>query len=170
MLRKRVLILTILLVAVSSISVRAGIDDCYPDGSMLLLSTSVAQLGELKVDPLNPQFEYFEVTNGLTVLFYPRSSRWQVVMSGSDFRSGVESIPLEQLEWKKDGEKYKKMPSSGRDVVLAKSQQDKADEADQEGRNIPRLHYFDLSFRLVLKGVEVPGRYGNTMIISMVFP
>ncbi|HBG15980.1 MAG TPA: hypothetical protein DDW93_04295 [Firmicutes bacterium] len=160
MFRTRVLLLTILLtIAVASCQVKAGLYDTYPDFSFLILSTPIVRLGDLKTDPLDPTHEYFETTNALSVLFYTQSSKWEVVMSGSDFQSGSESIPLRQMEWKKEGANYKKMSSPGKNTVLAKAQ--------GEGN---LFYMLNLSFRLVLEGVEIPGRYGNTMVISMIFP
>lgn len=159
--KKWLIVFWVIFLMITFVSIEAGIYDRYPDGSMLLISSPLVGLGELKADPLNPTIEYFENTNALLVFFFPRSSRWQLVLSGEDFRSGINTIPLSQMEWMKDGGKYHKLSTAGKETVLAKNQDYK------DGKN---LRLLNLAFRLVLKGEEVPGRYSSSMVISLIFP
>jgi hypothetical protein len=159
--KKRGWLLCLLLVVclVGAVTIGAGPIDLYPQGVMILSSTLV-QFGNLRTEPHTPPLEYFEAEDVLDIQLITLYRDWQVLMSGSDFRSGADLIPLQQLEWKKSGGYYKRMKAAGSEEVIAK--------ADDYGFN---LHYLiDLSFRLVLTGNEAPGNYGNTMIFSMVFP
>ena len=137
----------------------AGTVDLYPQG-ILTLSSSLVQLGALKTEPHTPPLEYFEAEDALNIHIITIFPDWQLLMSGSDFSSGPDRIPLQQLEWKKQGGYYKRMKPAGSQEVIAK------------GEEFPWSLYYliDLSFRLVLTGNEAPGNYGNTMIFSMVFP
>lgn len=160
--KKRVwLFIVFLLVALNPAVVTegAGQIDYYPH-AILALSTTLVPFGALQTEPFDPPLEYFETEDALSIHLITLRRDWQLVMSGGDFRSGTDTIPLEQLEWKKQGSVYKKMKAAGSEEVIAK------------GRDYrwPVYYIFDLSFRLVLTGGEVPGYYGNTMIFSFVFP
>ena len=145
-------------VILTSMPIQAGPFDSYPNAWLMIL-TPYVRLGELRSDPLDPTLEYFEAEDGLSFIFYTGISQWQLLLSGTDFTSGGETIPLNQLEWKRRGGSYRKMRSTGHEEVIMSDQ-------DERGN----LHLQSLSFRLVLTGAEVPGRYGNTLTLSMVFP
>ncbi len=159
--KKWLIVFWLMFLMISFVSIEAGIYDHYPDGSWLSLPTSFVELGEIITDPFDSTIEYFETHNALFILFFPPNSKWQLILSGEDFRSGINTIPLSQMEWMKDGGKYRKMSAAGKETVLARNQDYK------EGEIIQLLN---LSFRLILKGEEVPGRYSSSMVISLVFP
>lgn len=160
--KKKGWLLLLLLLAVvlsGAVTVGAGPTDLYPQG-LLVLSSTLVGFGDLKSEPFDPPLEYFEAEDALNIHIITLFRDWQLLMSGTDFRSGADLIPLQQLEWKKQGDFYKKMKAAGSEEVIAK------------GEDYPWLPYYlvDLSFRLVLTGNEVPGYYGNTMTFSMIFP
>ena len=126
-------------------------------GAMLTLTNAVANLGELKTDPLNPLFEYFEAENAISFSVFVLFREWQVLLSGTDFVSGVERIPLEQLEWKMRDGTYRRMPAPGR---------------NQEIMRVSGIGLYsgNLSFRLVLAGDERPGLYNSTITLTLVNP
>ncbi|NLY91794.1 MAG: hypothetical protein GX081_09375 [Firmicutes bacterium] len=156
--RSRWLVLCLML-AVVSLPVQAGLLDIYGLDGWLLLLNSYVRLGELKTDPIDPALEYFESEGALSFLFGSIDTEWQMFLSGTDFQSGMDRIPLERMEWKISGGDYRRMPAAGREVVIMRGDQ-----------NSSWLQMGSLSFRLVLRGDEKPGTYSSTLFLTMVFP
>lgn len=154
---RRFLLLLGLFLAVALVPVRAQDIDLGLRGTLVLYD-SVASLGQLKTDPIDPTLEYFEAEGALNFLVVAIVPGWQVFLSGTDFVAGAERIPLERLEWKLSGGNYRRMLASGRSQEIIKN-------------TTGGLLYLDnLSFRLVLRGDESPGRYNSTLTLSLVFP
>ena len=143
--RTRWLIL-LLMLAVISLPVRAGLMDVYGLDTWLLLLNSYVRLGELKSDPLDPALEYFEAERALRFLLASGSHDWQLFISGTDFQSGLDRIPLERMEWKLGSGDYRKMPAAGKELAIM--------------RGSPKeswIYMDSLSFRLGKRGDEKPG-------------
>lgn len=165
--KKRLILILLIFLLTSFLSIEAEIPDNFPDDldyfnspdtSRLWILPSLVELGEIKTDPFDSTIEYFERTNALFILFIPPNTKWQLVLTGEDFRSGGDVIPLRQMEWMKNREGYKKMPKAGKEEVIAKNK--------DQGGGI--FQFLTLSFKLKLEGDEVPGRYSSSMIISLI--
>ncbi|HEY8392191.1 MAG TPA: hypothetical protein VIL83_05640 [Capillibacterium sp.] len=156
--RRRRLVLLLLLVLLS-FPAQAGLVDFYGFDTMLLLLNPVVNLGEIKTDPLDPTLEYFEAERALRFILISASDNWQLFLSGGDFQSGMDRIPLERMEWKLSGGDYRRMPAAGKELAI------------RSGSVKESWLYTDsLSFRLVLRGDEKPGSYYSTVMLTVVFP
>lgn len=154
---KACLLVFCLILAVITIPVQAvTTNDISLDGLFFLVNSHV-RLGDLKTDPVNPTLEYFEAQEALSFIIITWDSNWQILLSGGDFVSGVDQIPLEQMEWKLGADHYRKMPRAGKEQLIL-----------THGQSSGLLQYHSLSFRLVLEGDEAPGRYSNTLTLSMI--
>ena len=130
------LLLLGLLLAAVLVPFRAqGVDVEF--GALLSLGNSVANLGELKTDPFDPTLEYFEAENAISFNVLVLFGQWQLLLSGEDFVSGGERIPLERLEWKLQSGSYRRMPAPGKNQEVARYS------------GLLRLYSDYLSFRLV---------------------
>ena len=136
-------------------AVRAG-DIDLEIGALLALGNTVASLGELKTDPFDPTIEYFEAENAISFSGIV-VGEWQLLLSGEDFVSGADRIPLEQMEWKLRGGTYRRMPARGRYQEIMRVS------------GLLKIFSDNLSFRLVLKGDESPGRYNNLLTLTLVY-
>jgi len=141
-----------LILAVISLPVQAGL----LDGWLILLNPYV-RLGELKTDPIDPALEYFEAEGALEFIIVTIRSEWRLLISGSEFQSGMDRIPLERMEWKLSGGDYRKMPVAGNELEIMRGSHS-------------YLYMDNLSFRLVLRGDEKPGSYNSTLYLTLVFP
>ena len=155
---KACLLVCCLILVMIAIPVQAETTDYFGNNGLLIITTPYVRLGELKTDPANPALEYFEAEEALRFLIFTWDSKWQVFLSGNDFVSGVDRIPLEQMEWKLGGSNYRKMPRAGKEeIILA------------QGQNSGFFQYHNLSFRLALRGDEAPGRYNSNLTITMIY-
>lgn len=156
--RSKGLLVFWLMLVVITIPVQAGTTDNYGTSGLLIITTPYVRMGEFKTDPVNPALEYFEAEEALNFLILTWDSKWQVFLSGVDFVSGVDQIPLEQMEWKLGGNKYHKMPRAGKEEIILTHEQASG-----------FLQYHSLSFRLALQGDEAPGRYNSTLTLTMIY-
>jgi hypothetical protein len=149
--------LAVITIPVQAVTTAVTTNDISLDGLFFLLNSHV-RLGDLKTDPVNPTLEYFEANEALSFFLLTLNSKWQLFLSGDDFVSGGDRIPLEQMEWKLGTGNYRKMPRAGKEELIMTHGQSSSGW----------LHYDNLSFRLVLQGDEAPGRYNSTLTLTMV--
>lgn len=135
-----------------------------PAKAELELSTSYVDLGPFHSDRVSGHL-YFEKNSAVQVRFGCNlPTEWEVRISGTDFRSGVEVLPISKLQWKAGGSgSYQYMPPQGDSTVVASWR-------EYNGQGKPVKDHKNISYRLELTGEEYEGQYLGLVTYTMFIP
>lgn len=140
-------------------------DEYLEYDAWLQISTNAVDLG-LPHSTFDGTGDYWELAEALVVFFQCRRENqpWEVQLTAGDFYSGNNKIRINRLYWKTRGDRYNRIPGSGR-ARLAESEDYSGCETD--------VHLLPLSFLVELQKelTKVPaGEYEAQMSITMFFP